>query len=318
MSNDETNRTGDAGVGLAKWFFSSLGAIFREQYNADKGIDAQVELVNPKTKDRHLIALQIKSGKSYFQYETIKGFKFYFGERLYKYWTSYSIPVLILLVDDPQHIYWEHLNKSKIRKTKKEYVIEVPKANILSEKTMDTLIKISDRPQYIKNLDYLRLNIPLIKAAKEKKVVLESTEWVNKSSGRGTTCLKIYNGEELEQTIDWKYWFPFQLYRDVFRRLFPWASFTIDDEFYMEYDKKEYMESCHRYDWQKDEWVHSNLSFEEYRASLPDIRYVLRAGEVGFYKLNLTPNKLGESILELNEYLENGKPYEGVKGEPIE
>lgn len=51
-------------------FFSKHGWLFREQYLHDYGIDAQVEIVINGVPTGKLIAIQIKSGKSYFSENT--------------------------------------------------------------------------------------------------------------------------------------------------------------------------------------------------------------------------------------------------------
>lgn len=53
-------------------FVKELGWIFREQTVADWGIDAHVEVANEKEPSGRLLALQIKSGKSFFKKKTGK------------------------------------------------------------------------------------------------------------------------------------------------------------------------------------------------------------------------------------------------------
>lgn len=62
---------------------------------------------------------------------------------------------------------------------------------------------------------------------------MHSTEWVNKSSGKGDTELIVNDGKSV-QKYSYPYWFPFTPYTEVFPRLFPWAIFSADEEFFEE------------------------------------------------------------------------------------
>jgi hypothetical protein len=69
MKRDHGDNTGRIGVyAVAAMIEKELGWIFREQPTSDHGIDAQVEVVGSRSDvTGRLIALQIKSGKSYFR-----------------------------------------------------------------------------------------------------------------------------------------------------------------------------------------------------------------------------------------------------------
>ena len=85
------------GVGAAMVEFSSWGWAFRSQHVKDYGIDAHTEpfdgLHQPSGR---LLALQIKSGDSYFRDETDDGW-WYWGENKHlRYWLGHVLPVLIM------------------------------------------------------------------------------------------------------------------------------------------------------------------------------------------------------------------------------
>ncbi|WP_068875121.1 MULTISPECIES: DUF4365 domain-containing protein [unclassified Phenylobacterium] len=93
---DKTNRLGVHAVGL---LFEKLGWIFREQTTSDYGVDAIAEQrAYDGTGAGKLIALQIKTGASYFRR---RGADYvYYGEaRHLDYWTNHSLPVLLVLHD---------------------------------------------------------------------------------------------------------------------------------------------------------------------------------------------------------------------------
>ena len=62
----QTALTERAGVAAAQVAFTKMGWFFREQTVSDFGIDAQVEIEECDKPVGRLIALQIKSGQSYF------------------------------------------------------------------------------------------------------------------------------------------------------------------------------------------------------------------------------------------------------------
>jgi hypothetical protein len=79
-------------------FLNDFGWLFREQTISDYGIDAQVEVVENNEPTGKLIALQIKTGASYFRPKG-ENFVFYGELRHLEYWTRHSLPVFLVLHD---------------------------------------------------------------------------------------------------------------------------------------------------------------------------------------------------------------------------
>lgn len=93
---DKTNRLGVHAVGL---LFEKLGWIFREQPTSDYGVDAIAEKrAYDGTGAGKLIALQIKTGASYFR-KRGQDYVYYGEARHLDYWTNHSLPVLLVLHD---------------------------------------------------------------------------------------------------------------------------------------------------------------------------------------------------------------------------
>lgn len=108
MKSDSKSRTGRIGVAGVQLLFERLGWIFREQPIEDYGIDAHVEVVENNTATGKLIALQIKSGKSWFKEKNSEGFVFRGKTEHLEYWQQHSLPVMIVLYqDDEQIAYWQ-------------------------------------------------------------------------------------------------------------------------------------------------------------------------------------------------------------------
>lgn len=138
MKADSNSRTGRIGVVGTTLLFERLGWIFREQPIEDYGIDAHVEVVESNTATGKLIALQIKSGKSWFKQKTPDGFVFYVNTEHLEYWQEHSLPVMVVLYDDEEEIaYWQAVNSSNVQKTNKAWKLIIPfeqQINILSLK----------------------------------------------------------------------------------------------------------------------------------------------------------------------------------------
>lgn len=308
--NDQIDRIG---ISYCENVITKIGLIFREQPIRDYGIDAQIETINPELAyaSGKLVAAQIKTGHSYFS-ETKNGCIIFRGEnKHYDYWLKHSLPVILILYNpNTGECIWEHVNPQTTRKTQSGWLIEVPRSQKLC-KCKRLIEKISENlSDYEKKLHTLILAKPWMNAIiNGDDVILEADEWINKSSGRGSFILKIIDSNENEKkVIEWPYvYFGLQSYEDVFRRLFPWAAFHIDDDFYYDYEEEEYKErNCH-YDNETDEYLFFNAEeFEDWRNALPDIRsYSNSSGEVDHYRLKLTLNRIGDIFIELDTFLEN-------------
>lgn len=138
MKADSKSRTGRIGVAGTNLLFEKLGWIFREQPIEDYGIDAHVEVVESNTATGKLIALQIKSGKSWFKEKTTDGFVFRGKTEHLEYWQEHSLPVMVVLYDDEEEIaYWQAVNSSNVQQTNKAWKLIIPfeqQINILSLK----------------------------------------------------------------------------------------------------------------------------------------------------------------------------------------
>jgi Domain of unknown function (DUF4365) len=127
MKADLTSRTERIGVTGTQLIFEKLGWIFREQPIEDYGIDAHVEVVESNLATGKLIALQIKSGKSYFKEKASDGFVFRGDIEHLEYWKKHSLPVLVVLYHtDDEIAYWQVVNSVNVQKTEKAWKLIVP------------------------------------------------------------------------------------------------------------------------------------------------------------------------------------------------
>jgi Domain of unknown function (DUF4365) len=127
MKADSKSRTERIGIAGTQLIFNKLGWIFREQPIEDYGIDAHVEVVESNLATGKLIALQIKSGKSYFQEKTSDGFVFRGDLEHLEYWQKHSLPVLVVLYHaDDEIAYWQVVNSITAQKTDKAWKLIIP------------------------------------------------------------------------------------------------------------------------------------------------------------------------------------------------
>jgi hypothetical protein len=127
MKADSKSRTERIGIAGTQLIFDKLGWIFREQPIEDYGIDAHIEVVESNLATGKLIALQIKSGKSYFKEKTSDGFVFRGDIEHLEYWQKHSLPVLVVLYHaDDEIAYWQIVNNITVQKTDKAWKLIIP------------------------------------------------------------------------------------------------------------------------------------------------------------------------------------------------
>ena len=294
--------------------------MFRHQPVDDVGIDAHIELIEDTGESKQLIALQIKSGASWFKEKKDDSIIFRkINERQYNYWTKNSLPCIVVLYNPEDNIcIWQKLTTDTIERTKggkgKGFFVKVPVTQVfLDDSSNEKLLSFTNLPQHIKNYNFLlsqRKFMEIIQNGGEIK--LHSSEWVNKSSGRGETELIVDDGKTI-QKYSYPYWFPYTPYKMVFPRLFPWANFSADEEFFEEHDESLWRElHCH-YDKEDGEWLNVGDTFDEFQRKLDPMRSIDHAGEVAEYMMKLSLNDLGKAFLRVDEFVSKNQAYVGAR-----
>jgi len=136
MNWNPSDAQGRQGVGLVETVVAKLCHIFREQTTNDVGIDAHVELVESTNHEPtgQLVALQIKSGSSYFEEPTANGVIYRESDLKHlSYWLDHSLPVFLILVDTAGgKVYWQEITNLTVeRLPKRGWKVEVPFTNNL-------------------------------------------------------------------------------------------------------------------------------------------------------------------------------------------
>ncbi len=176
---DPVERVGVHKVALT--FLTEFGWIEREQPISDFGIDMHVEIVQNQIPSGQIIAIQIKSGMSYFSEETEKSIIYRGKKKHLDYWLNQSLPVLIILYNpNSEKSYWEFIYSSKITELEKGWKIEIPKRNLLTE-SKEKITKVYSNPNHYTTLsisDTSHIGARRISA----KILVECTQAKNKFS----------------------------------------------------------------------------------------------------------------------------------------
>ena len=320
------------GVSECAVIFNKLGFVFREQPVEDYGIDAHIETKENDYPSGKLIAVQIKSGLSFFKNSTNESYIFRGEMKHYKYWLNHSLPVIIVLYNpENETCYWQSVTRETATITGKGWKIEIPKDNILSEANEALISLANSKSKFQHRYNTLLFAKPWIEDIKAgKKYVLNVEEWINKSSGRGKFMVNIvddYGNNELILNQEF-IGFGTRPYHEVFEKMFPWAKILIDEEFYegyeLEHDEDDYLsltERCYlesvQGTFKKEKWQFETSpespTFEEWKNNLTNLRpYRIGAGEVAFYQLVLEINEVGDAFYTFDNFITRTEMYDNL------
>lgn len=305
---------GREGIYKCGHIFEKLGFVFREQPIEDYGIDAIIENKDDNYLLGKLIAIQIKSGDSYFK-EVVDDRAVFRGDiKHYNYWLNHSLPVIIVLYSPTKDkCIWEVIDKQTAKKCESGWKIEIPLNQVL-DNSKEKLNEIANKQsEYERRLNSLVVAKSwMLETLKSGESILEVEEWINKSSGRGKFTLKVINGEKEKKLYERElFGFGIRKYEDVIQDLFPWAEIVVDEEYYKNnMDEVSLYKSQHS---DRDNAFEFGIRGEEllkYSDDLPKIYpYKNAIGEVDFYRLKLTVNQIGKSFIEMDHFLETGNCY---------
>lgn len=132
------------GVNLIESKFLGFEWIFREEPIVDMGIDAQIELCENGLPTGRLIALQIKTGKSWFKEKNKDGYTYRGSLTHLNYWKSHSLPVIVVLCDvEEQKVWWELVSAKSVSYTNKAWKMTMPYNQSLQEPCNEKLTSLA-------------------------------------------------------------------------------------------------------------------------------------------------------------------------------
>lgn len=228
-STDQTDRAGIHAVGL---IFTRLDWIFREQPTSDYGIDGQAEKRNPDGKaGGKLIALQIKSGSSYFRARG-DGYVYYGEARHREYWTNYSLPVFLILHNPITNItLWQRIEEHLIEEGENGgWAIGIPRDQTLDQEHEHFIAAGIASDFASTRRAQLALDLPAIRQfAEQPDIYLRVEDWVNKTLNfRGAEV--VFNEEpDAEADLTFDVAMPAYTIDYFMTAIFPWLNWTLHD-----------------------------------------------------------------------------------------
>lgn len=289
------------GVAKLDQFFSSHGWLFREQMVHDYGIDAHVEITKENYPSGDLIAIQIKSGKSFFTEQNERAWIFRTEDKHIEYWSNHTLPVILVLYHPEDEIlYWQVINEDTVESTGKGWKIEVPKSQTLDSKSLAVLSKLTQPEAYVQKLNKLKLDRYWMEKINDGfDVYVEFDDWVNKSLSRYQINLIC---EDERQCWPMTYC-PGMSVEDALEFFLPWANFEVDLDAHKEGSVGQWDAECYMaYDKESGGTIHC-MSFEEWYEEPEGIVPISEDGEVESYRLRLELNEVGEAFIHLDSFL---------------
>lgn len=139
----DTYPTERLGISAVQAYAARRKQIWRETDTGDVGIDGHFEFVSPEGyATGRLVAVQVKSGSSYFKHQIDNGWKFYPGAAHRNYWEGFALPVLIVLHDpEANKTYWADARQAFRTPGAVDAFVEVPAENHLEETEPFTLFE---------------------------------------------------------------------------------------------------------------------------------------------------------------------------------
>jgi len=298
-----TPKTERLGVATLDRFFSQQGWLFREQTTHDYGIDAHVEIVEGDRPTGKLLALQIKSGASFFREETAESYVFRTDDKHVEYWIEHSMPVVLVLYNpETDTAHWRHVTDESAQSTGKTWKIEIPKENVLADaaRSLAVLATLTQPEPYLRRLNRLRVDrrwMNLIKSGVEVRITFD--DWVNKSLSRFQVTIHTDEEEEAWPVL----YTPGHGVEEMLAHFFPWADFEVDQEEHREGLQSTWEAECYQGRDSETGTTFYGQTFEEWYEPPAGLVPVSENGETETYVLILSLNALGEGFLVVDDYL---------------
>lgn len=211
---------------------SEIKWIWREQTVIDFGIDGQIEIVADDGKPTgQLIAVQVKSGKSYF-IGTRKDTPFYVDDAHLKYWDAHSLPVIIILYNpESDEMIWQWADANTARATSKGWRIDVPSEQVLNESSKTALLDQTWSDDSLGIRRRFALDYAFMKKFNDVDAFITIDKWVNKSLQYRSIEIRFEDPDkdcpdyEMPVMVTWHYEVD-----DLMNHFFPWLDYEYDRE----------------------------------------------------------------------------------------
>lgn len=152
----------DRGLVKLHGFCIAMEAIWRPTTCHDIGVDGQIEFLelnDGATSTGKILAVQVKSGPSYFKYEDDSSFSYYPSPKHRQYWRSLNLPI-ILVIHNPDT---DLTLFAPIKDQLSENAIKVPKSQELNSESRTQLLELAalnhDPWKVLKSLSAIKTGI---------------------------------------------------------------------------------------------------------------------------------------------------------------
>ncbi len=186
------------GIAAIQSYAAQRRQIWRETGTGDVGIDGHLEFVNQDGfATSRIVAVQVKSGPSYFAHRSARGWKFYPEAKHKHYWEFFPLPVLLVLHNTDTGIgYWADVRQALRSKGAEKAFIEVPEENRLDRTEPIALFAtagVQDQP-FIADLDDV---LVALLAARSNNGSFPLSHFDLFVHGLTNICRSIYYGMDL-------------------------------------------------------------------------------------------------------------------------
>jgi hypothetical protein len=184
----------------------------------------------------------------------------------------------------------------------------VPRAQVLDKSSRARLQEAAEGDPYVLRIRDLQLAKPWMELlAGGTRLVVDMEEWINKTSGRGTISIGIdhEDGKGPEELASWSVMLGLADYADVIPKLFAWADVSPHEETYHEAEYDLFQTECAIWD---DEVTFYSEEFSDWRQGrIPEgLHSYMEDGEIGYWRLELTLNDLGQGFLLVDKFATEG------------
>lgn len=208
-------------------FISDFKWGFREQTVSDFGIDAQAEIFEAGKATGKLIALQIKTGASYFRKHG-NDYVFYGEQRHLDYWLNHSLPVFLILHDPGRNLtLWQKIERHLVKVTDNGWSIVVPSTNILNGAAKEAIASGIPNDLPSKHRARMAMDLELMRLlADEDEIYFEIEHWVNKSLGMRGIAVMFGETEKDSPDLELDWMYPVRDHERLMAWWFPWLNYT--------------------------------------------------------------------------------------------
>ncbi|HTZ44784.1 MAG TPA: hypothetical protein VMB79_13055, partial [Jatrophihabitans sp.] len=217
---------------------------------------------------------------------------------------------VVLYDPETNRCHWQLVNRATLVETSTGgWKLLVPTTQVLDESARNSLQEAAEGDPYVLRIRELQLAKPWMEMlAGGTRLVVDMEEWINKSSGRGSISIGIdhEDGNKPEELVTWQFFVGPTSYADAVAKLFAWAAIDVHEETYDAAEHDDYEAECSIWD-EGDQFF--TETFDDWRRSrlAQGIRpYSNAAGEVDYFRLELTLNDLGRAFLVVDKFATEG------------